>query len=126
MTNEQKLRDALFRIGAALSKFNQHYVAGIETPSVHDYDRVLDYIGCALTEASAIPEPNLGRLWWVSDDADDFANDMARLTPKGARLVRASYDIAVSPAVHYIIELDKDRAEEILGYEPGTEEWLED
>lgn len=66
----------------------------------------------------------MGEVWWIAGSLPEAQRWEAELTAKGAKVeIKPEED---RPAVHVIITLDCARANEILGYEVGDDEWLEE
>lgn len=64
----------------------------------------------------------LGRIWWSADNATEAAAWKEKYMKAGATSVHLEYE-ADRPIVDVYITLDRARAKEILGVEPGPEEW---
>lgn len=67
---------------------------------------------------------SIGKIWWCADNMDEALQWQADLTAKGAQVELKPEDDR--PIVDVIITLDCGRANEILGYEVGVEEWLDE
>jgi hypothetical protein len=68
-------------------------------------------------------EVKLGRIWWSADNAAQAASMKEKYLKAGAT------DVCLEPEddrpiVDVYITLDRARAKEILGVEPGPEEWM--
>jgi uncharacterized protein YndB with AHSA1/START domain len=68
-------------------------------------------------------KPETGRLWWIADDEAELAQIKFDLLTAGAIWIEEWR--TDPPRIHYVFEIEKSRAFEILGYEPDEEEWLE-
>lgn len=68
----------------------------------------------------------LGRIWWVADNEEDFDATVPPMLAKGARLVKR-WSEPGHAQVNYIIELPKFKDVEILGYRVTEDdsEWLD-
>lgn len=64
-----------------------------------------------------------GQLWWVADNMKELGEHISQYVGKGAVLISITPS-EYTDAIHYVIELEKQRALEILGYIPDEEEWL--
>ena len=64
-----------------------------------------------------------GTIWWIAEDKAEAEQWKADLEGKGATVVVHPLDEA-TPKVSLYITLDRNRAEEMLGYQPDEEEWL--
>lgn len=69
-----------------------------------------------------LPRSNVGRLWWIADSNQEFVDCMTAYTSKGAVLVKAWFE--APGQINYIIAMEKDRAQHILGHAPDESEWL--
>ena len=107
---------------------------------------MLDRISCAAgVEITSIPNPaqvgvldaylaykvpallpNEGRLWWVADDRSELNRMINELVGKGCVMRNICPQNDGSSRIDYVFGLDRSRAEEILGFVPGEEDWLED
>ena len=65
-----------------------------------------------------------GTLWWSADNMGEADKWVKGLSAKGCRIVKVDPEDDRS-VVHVVFELPKDRAKEILGYEPAEEEWVD-
>lgn len=65
-----------------------------------------------------------GKIWHIADNVAEAEQWRADLLAKGATHVELKPEAGRS-IVHVIITLDRSRANEILGYEVGEEEWLD-
>lgn len=96
-----------------------------QAPTGDDYNALYGDTVSTLAAIESITTPETGRLWWNADDAAELARELARLTAKGATVISvdATRD---APRIHYVFELEKARALDVLGYVPDAEEWLID
>lgn len=94
-----------------------------EPPTGDDYNTVYTDTVSTLAAIESITTPERGRLWWIADTPQELARLLTKYTSKGATVISvdATRD---APRIHYVFELDKARALEILGYVPDAEEWL--
>lgn len=74
---------------------------------------------------NTVTEVKLGRIWWSADNAAEASDWQKKYLAAGAVDVRLEPEDD-RPIVHVYITLDRARAKEILGHEPGPEEWLTD
>jgi hypothetical protein len=64
-----------------------------------------------------------GRLWWASDNEEEFAKIRARLEWQGVVFVKIDRELD-PPRINYEFELVKAKAPSILQYTPDEDEWL--
>lgn len=64
-----------------------------------------------------------GTIWWIAEDKAEAEQWKADLEGKGATVAIRPLD-ETTPKVSLYITLDRNRAEEVLGYQPDEEEWL--
>ena len=69
---------------------------------------------------------NIGRIWWVADSETELEKWRQTYVARGAVIESAKARSDNRHLIDVILALPKSRAEEILGYEPAEEEWLED
>ncbi|WP_338924367.1 hypothetical protein V0M98_32670 (plasmid) [Pseudomonas silesiensis] len=67
---------------------------------------------------------NVGHMWWRASDQAEAETMKAELLEKGVIEVRLS-EPDEQGMLDVFFTLDRDHANEILGYEVGDEEWLE-
>lgn len=67
---------------------------------------------------------NVGHMWWRASDHAEAETMKADLLAKGVIEVRLS-EPDEQGMLDVFFTLDRDHANEILGYEVGDEEWLE-
>jgi hypothetical protein len=80
----------------------------------------------ATTTSQAGQAPiNVGHIWWRAQDQAEAETMQADLLAKGVIEVRLS-EPDVTGMLDVFFSLDRDHANEILGYEVGEEEWLDE
>lgn len=79
-----------------------------------------------VTEADMACAMNHGddRLWWIAEDAAEADRWVTELTAKGCTLIKREENID-RPRVSVVFSLNKNRAQEVLGYQPEETEWLD-
>lgn len=65
------------------------------------------------------------KIWWIANDIAEAARWFQNFAPKGVAFLKVEAE-KDSPRLDVVFELEKDKAEEILGYLPGEEEWLQE
>jgi hypothetical protein len=88
------------------------------SPDGNDYNELYNDVMHTVQQIEAI---QVGRLWWSADTDIEFIDEIARLTHSGASFVKVWRE---GERIHYIFEMVKANAKEILGYEPDPQEWL--
>lgn len=68
---------------------------------------------------------NVGHMWWRANDQAEADTMKADLLAKGVIEVKLS-EPDVTGMHDVLFSLDRDHANEILGYEVGEEEWLDE
>lgn len=63
-----------------------------------------------------------GYIWWTADSMEEVAKWQSEIEPKGAKVVRLKQDD--EGTVRFIFVVNKENVEQVLGYQPGDEEWL--
>lgn len=71
-----------------------------------------------------LADSNVGRIWWCADNMEEALKWRRDMQAKGAHVVLDPEKDR--PIVDVLITLERGRAAEILGMEPGAEEWLDD
>ena len=90
-------------------------------PEGEDYNEIHSDVLHTIGQIEAIQQPTNGRLWWNADSSAELAIDIVKLTTKGAKITKVWVEGA---QIHFIFELDKAKAKEVLDYIPADEEWL--
>lgn len=67
----------------------------------------------------------IGRLWWIADNEAELDEWRQTYVARGAVIEDVQPHQGGTPLLNVTLALPKDRAKEILGYEPDDEEWLE-
>lgn len=76
-------------------------------------------------------DPFCGRIWWVFDSEQELEEWRTKVGDdpwRGSKHLRVLFvDRNIDPPrLHVFFEIEKAKANEVLGYEVGEEEWLED
>ena len=100
------------------------YAAECDTMSMEDWVAGSDIPGVVRARTVANGGSCIGRIWWCADSLVEAQRWEAELTAKGAKVELRPEDDR--PVVDVIITLDCARANEILGYAVGSDEWLEE
>jgi len=66
----------------------------------------------------------LGTLGWSAANVRDFLDEVAPVLVRGAVLTGLQVE-SDRGIVHYEITVERERAKEVLGYQPQEDEWLE-
>jgi hypothetical protein len=80
----------------------------------------------AIFAARAQTAPGIGRLWWIADNEAELKEWCQTYVARGAVIEDVEPHQDGTSLLNVTLALPKDRAKEILGYEPDDEEWLED
>lgn len=65
----------------------------------------------------------VGEIWWIFDTAEELA-DWKKAVGDGVTIISERTD-QVFEVIHVTFEIEKAKANQVLGYEVGEDEWLE-
>lgn len=72
-------------------------------------------------------EPGMGRMWWIADNQEELDQWKREWEGKPITVISVNGEgHEGSTRMNVIFELEKAKANELLGYEVEEEEWLEE
>ena len=92
-------------------------------PTGDDYNRLYSVVMSALVAIESIEKPRRAMLTWNAENATDLAHELRTISKSGIVILSVEPHPAPSKMWSYTFELEKARAKELLGYEPGAGEW---
>lgn len=67
-----------------------------------------------------------GTIWWIADDIAELASWLEDWKGKPIILKKVEAHMDGSTRMDVLFELDREQANELLGYEVGVDEWLDE